>query len=96
MKKRRRMTGVVSSDKMEKTVIVEISRTFRHPLYGKVLHSKKKVMAHNEIGAQVGDEVRIVESQPISRHKHWVVEEVLNREIGAGEPDVVTEVEAEL
>jgi len=43
------------------------------------------VMAHDELGAQIGDEVRIVESRPISRHKHWVVEEILDHSIGAGE-----------
>jgi ribosomal protein S17 len=45
-------------------------------------------MAHDELGCQIGDHVRIVESQPISRRKRWVVEEILRREIGAGEPEV--------
>lgn len=88
MNNRRRMTGVVTSDKMEKTVVVEISRTYRHPLYKKVVHSYKRVMAHDELGSQVGDEVRIVESRPISRRKHWVVEAILRRVEGAGEPDL--------
>ena len=66
MNNRRRMTGFVTSNKMEKTVVVEISRTFRHPLYKKVVHSRKRVMAHDELGCQIGDEVRIVESHPIS------------------------------
>jgi small subunit ribosomal protein S17 len=70
---------------MQKTVVVEVSRTFRHPLYKKVVHSRRRVMAHDELGCLVGDEVRIVESQPISRRKHWVVVEILRREIGAGE-----------
>lgn len=90
MNNRRRMTGVVTSTKMEKTVVVEISRTYRHPLYKKVVHSYQKVMAHDELGSRVGDEVSIVESRPISRNKHWVVETILRRVEGAG----VTELEA--
>lgn len=85
MNSRRRMTGRVTSNKMQKTVVVEISRTFRHPLYKKVVHSRKSVMAHDELNCEIGDQVVIVESQPISRLKHWVVVEILRREIGAGD-----------
>ena len=85
MNNRRRLTGVVTSTKMEKTVVVEISRTYRHRLYKKVVHSRKHVMAHDELGCQLGDHVRIVESQPISRHKRWVVEAILRHDIAAGE-----------
>ena len=81
MNDRRRMTGVVTSNKMVKTVVVEITRKFRHPLYRKVVYSSKRVKAHDEIGCKVGDEVQIVESQPISRDKRWVVEKVVKREI---------------
>lgn len=81
MSKRRRLTGVVTSDKMMKTVVVEIKRTFRHPLYKKVVHDLKRVKAHDELGCKVGDRVQIVESAPISREKHWVVEEILRHEI---------------
>jgi small subunit ribosomal protein S17 len=88
MNTRRRITGVVTSNKMQKTVVVEISRTYRHRLYKKVVDSSKRVMAHDELGCQIGDRVRIVESQPISRRKRWVVEEILRREIGAGEAEV--------
>lgn len=77
---RRRLEGVVTSNKMTKTVIVEISRTFRHPLYGKVIHDKKRVKVHDELGCQNGDHVRIVESRPLSKEKHWAVEAVLRRE----------------
>ena len=94
MKKRRRMTGVVTSDKMEKTVIVEVTRTYRHRLYKKVVHSRKRVMAHDELGCKMGDRVRIVESRPISRHKKWVVEEILRRAIEADEPVPQAELEA--
>lgn len=81
MNNRRRLEGIVKSNKMQKTVVVEVSRTYRHPLYGKVVHTSKRLMAHDELGCQEGDEVRIVESQPISRRKRWVVEEILKRSI---------------
>jgi small subunit ribosomal protein S17 len=80
MNNRRRLTGVVSSNKMDKSVMVVITRTYRHPLYKKVVHSKKKIMAHDELGSEVGDRVQIVESRPISKRKHWVVEEILHKE----------------
>jgi small subunit ribosomal protein S17 len=87
MNTRRRMTGVVTSNKMEKTVVVETSRTYRHRLYKKVVHLRKRVMAHDELGCQIGDQVRIVESRPISRNKKWVVEEILRHDIAAGTPE---------
>ena len=86
MNTRRRITGVVTSDKMEKSVVVEITRTYRHRLYKKVVSSRRRVMAHDELGCQVGDHVRIVESKPISRKKRWVVEEIIRRDIAASEP----------
>ncbi len=82
------MTGVVTSNKMEKTVVVEISRTYRHQLYKKVVHSRRHVMAHDEKGCQLGDSVIIVESRPLSRNKRWVVEEILRRDITATAPEV--------
>jgi small subunit ribosomal protein S17 len=80
MNNRRRLTGVVTSNKMTKTVVVEITRKFRHPLYQKVVYSSKRVKAHDEIGCQIGDEVQIVEARALSRDKRWVVETVLKRE----------------
>ncbi len=80
MNERRRIVGKVTSNKMTKTVVVEIVRKFRHPLYKKVVYSSKRVKAHDEIGCQVGDEVQIVESRALSRDKRWVVESVLKRE----------------
>ena len=80
MNDRRRIVGKVTSNKMTKTVVVEIVRKFRHPLYKKVVHSSKRVKAHDEIGCQVGDEVQIVESRPLSHDKRWVVESVVKRE----------------
>lgn len=80
MNNRRRIVGVVTSNKMTKTVVVEITRKFRHPLYRKVVHSSKRVKAHDELGCQIGDEVLIVESRPISREKTWVVEKIVKEE----------------
>ena len=80
MNNRRRMTGVVTSNKMTKTVVVEITRKFRHPLYKKVVHSSKRLKAHDEIGCRVGDQVQIVESRPLSREVRWVVESIIKKE----------------
>jgi small subunit ribosomal protein S17 len=88
MNNRRRMTGVVTSNKMTKTVVVEITRVFRHPLYRKVVHSSKRVEAHDEIGCQIGDQVQIVESRPMSRDKRWVVENVIKKEIRTADSGV--------
>ncbi len=87
MNDRRRLVGVVTSNKMDKTVVVEITRTFRHSLYKKVVHSRKRVMAHDDKGCQIGDQVRIVESRPLSRMKRWSVEEILRHDIAAGAPE---------
>ena len=93
MNTRRRIKGVVTSNKMMKTVIVEITRTFRHPLYSKVVHSSKKLVVHDELGCNVGDEVQIIESKPISRTKRFVVEKILNRqEVDDTKPIVEEEV----
>jgi len=77
MNNRRRVEGVVTSDKMEKTVVIKTRRSFRHPLYGKVVESNRKLIAHDEMEAKIGDTVRIVESRPLSKTKRWVVEEIL-------------------
>lgn len=76
---RRRLSGVVISAKMQKTVAVQVERTHRHPLYGKVMHKKKKYLVHDEIGCQPGDKVLIVESRPLSKRKRWVIEKVLHK-----------------
>ncbi len=75
---RKVMEGVVVSNKMDKTVVVRVTRSSRHPLYGKVLRRTTKYMAHDEEGAcKEGDVVRIEESRPISRLKRWRVIEVV-------------------
>ena len=83
MNNRRRLTGVVKSNKMMKTVVVEITRTYRHPLYKKVVHSSESVKAHDELNCQIGDTVQIVESRPLSRDKRWVVAAIVKHERGA-------------
>jgi small subunit ribosomal protein S17 len=88
MNNRRRMNGFVTSNKMDKTVVVEVTRTYQHRLYKKVVQSHKRVLAHDELDCQVGDEVRIVESQPLSRHKRWVVEEIIRRNIRTADAGV--------
>ncbi len=76
----KRLTGVVTSDKMDKTVVVAVTTTKRHPLYGKVLKLIKKFKAHDENNdAKVGDTVQIIESRPISRHKRWSVVAITER-----------------
>lgn len=80
MNDRRRLVGIVKSNKMTKTVVVEITRTYRHPLYRKVVHSSNSVKAHDELACNIGDKVQIVESRPISRDVCWVVETILKRE----------------
>lgn len=80
MNNRRRLTGVVKSNKMMKTVVVEVKRTYRHPLYGKVVHTTSRFKAQDDLVCQIGDEVRIVETRPLSREKRWAVEAILKRE----------------
>ncbi len=78
--RRRTLVGEVVSDKMDKTVVVRVERTRRHPLYGKVIRVTKRFKAHDEENrCHVGDVVRIIESRPLSREKRWVVTEILSR-----------------
>jgi small subunit ribosomal protein S17 len=94
MNKRRRLTGVVVGNKMQKTAVVEVNRTYRHRLYKKVVSSHHRHKAHDELDCQIGDQVVIVESKPLSKTKRWVVEEILSSNIQAQEePFVVEDVE---
>jgi small subunit ribosomal protein S17 len=77
--RRKARVGVVVSAKMRNTVIVELTRQFAHPFYGKRLLKSKRVAAHDEKGAREGDQVRIVETRPLSRTKRWRVSEILAR-----------------
>jgi len=77
---RKRLTGVVTSDKMDKTVIVAVTTTKRHPVYGKVMRRVKKYKAHDESNeCRIGDRVQIIESRPISRHKRFMLTSILER-----------------
>jgi small subunit ribosomal protein S17 len=96
MNKRRRMVGKVTSNKMMKTVVVEVVRKYRHPLYQKVVYSSNRVKAHDVIGCQVGDKVQLVESRPLSRDKRWVVEAVIKRETRTADAGVEAVASADL
>jgi small subunit ribosomal protein S17 len=77
---RKELVGEVVSDKMAKTIVVEVSRRVRHPRYLKVMTKYKKFYAHDEKKqAGVGDTVRIVESRPLSKLKRWTLAEVLKK-----------------
>jgi small subunit ribosomal protein S17 len=77
---RRTLVGSVTSDKMDKTVVVTVQRVTRHPLYGKIIKVNKKYKAHDENNsAREGDKVRIRECRPISKDKRFFVEEILER-----------------
>ena len=71
--------GIVSSDKMEKTVVVRVDRLVRHPKYRRYVRRTSKFMAHDEKGASVGDKVRIIETRPLSARKRWRVVEIIQK-----------------
>lgn len=93
--KRRRLTGVVIKTKLTKTVTVRVDRSYRHPMYGKVIRTSKKYLVHDELGCQLGDKIKMVESRPLSKRKRWVVETILHRateaEVAANASDVAEE-----
>ena len=77
---RQELTGVVTSAKMEKTIVVKVTRAWQHPLYRRVVRSGKKYYAHDESReARVGDTVRIVSTRPLSKLKRWRLKEVISR-----------------
>ncbi len=77
---RKTRTGIVVSDKMQKTVVVAIERRFPHPLYGKMVTRTKRLKAHDEENsAKTGDRVRIMETRPLSKDKRWRVVEIIER-----------------
>ena len=77
--KRAEKIGVVSSDKMTKTVVVRVDRLVKHPVYRKYVKRRKKFMAHDELGAKIGDKVKIVETRPLSARKRWRVVEIVQK-----------------
>ena len=77
---RKERVGVVVSDKMDKTIVVEIRTRVKHPLYGKIMNRTVKLKAHdenNECG--VGDTVRVMETRPLSKEKHWRLVEIIEK-----------------
>jgi small subunit ribosomal protein S17 len=76
---RKTLLGYVVSDKMQKTVVVEVEDRVKHPLYAKVIRRTSKVKAHDEAGAGVGDRVLIMETRPLSATKRWRVVEILDK-----------------
>lgn len=77
---RKTNTGVVVSDKMDKTVVVAIKDSVRHPLYKKIIKSTNKLKAHDEKNAcGIGDRVLVMETRPLSKEKHWRVVKILEK-----------------
>ncbi len=77
---RKTRVGVVTSNKMEKSISVSIERRLRHPMYGKFVKKSKKFMAHDEANsANIGDTVRIMEIRPLSKNKRWRLVEIIER-----------------
>ncbi len=77
---RKLRTGTVTSDRMDKTVAVEIVRVYQHPFYKKIVRRTTKILAHDEQNiCRVGDLVQIVEVRPISRRKRWSVRQVVSK-----------------
>jgi small subunit ribosomal protein S17 len=78
--KRKTLVGVVSGDRMDKTVIVAVNRFVLHPVYKKYIRKKKKVKAHDERNeCHIGDKVLLTETRPLSKEKRWRVKEILER-----------------
>lgn len=71
--------GVVQSDKMQKTVVVRVDRLVLHPRYRRYVRRTSHFMAHDELGATIGDKVRIVETRPLSKNKRWRVLEIVQK-----------------
>ena len=96
---KKRLTGVVVSDKMDKTVVVMVERMVRHPRYGKYIKRRKKYHAHDEKNeCRTGDVVEIIESRPLSRTKRWRVVRIIRRGALTAEKEesIEKEVEEEL
>ena len=87
--RRQERVGVVTTAKMQKSVVVAVERLVRHSFYRKTIRRTSKFMAHDELGARAGDRVRIVETRPLSRLKRWRVAEILER--ASAEPAAATE-----
>ena len=78
-RRRQEKVGLVTSDRMMKTVVVRVERQVRHPKYKRYIRRRSKFMAHDEIGAHIGDIVRIIETRPMSARKRWRVVEIVQK-----------------
>jgi len=77
---RKERVGVVTSDKMEKSITVKVERREKHPMYGKFVNKSTKFIAHDEKNdCNIGDTVRIMETRPLSKNKYWRLVEILER-----------------
>jgi small subunit ribosomal protein S17 len=76
---RAQKVGIVSSDKMQNTVVIRVDRLVKHPKYRRYVRRTSKFMAHDELGASIGDKVRIVETRPLSARKRWRVVEIIQK-----------------
>lgn len=77
--KRAQKVGIVASDRMKKTVVVRVDRQVKHTKYRRYVRRTSRFMAHDEMGATVGDKVRIVETRPLSSRKRWRVVEIIQK-----------------
>lgn len=77
--RRQEKVGLVTSDKMQKTVVVRVERQVRHRKYKRYIRRRTKFMAHDEVGAHIGDIVRIIETRPMSARKRWRVVEIVQK-----------------
>ncbi len=71
--------GVVKSNKMDKTCVINLERLYQHPLYGKTVRTTNSVKAHDIIGCDIGDTVEIMETRPLSKHKRWRIVRIIEK-----------------
>jgi small subunit ribosomal protein S17 len=77
---RKERTGTVVSDKMDKSIVVNVERSFTHPTYGKIIRRDTRYVAHDEKnGSKTGDKVKIIETRPLSKTKHWRLDSIIEK-----------------
>lgn len=93
--RRNEKVGLVVSTKMAKTIVVQVTRRVPHPLYKRIVTERKKFYAHDEKqDAKIGDQVRIIESRPLSRLKRWTLGEVIRRAVDTSVPELSQQTKA--
>lgn len=89
LQRRKELIGSVVSNKMQKTIVVEIQRRVKHELYAKYVTKSRRFKAHDEKNeAKMGDIVTIIESRPLSRHKRWALQKIVRRAVQSAEANV--------